>query len=517
MNTNNNFLDNKISNKNFRDKKLIYNKIFINKPVLFQKKTNKLVFKPQKYIKSDTGQTKHFTPAAQEWHNSIYAYNSNYIKLLPAADRNLFSLLKGYFNFQLKDKLLNKRKRKRARARNRYRRLSANKIFVGRGDLKHTNSKVIITFFVYNVEKKILCLKKQKVTRDLLYPNLNLNKFVNLDKKGNKIITYNRLFSIEELKIWRNLYELYYSYITKLINKLTLYLGVINKYYETLTKLVETKVLTENERFSIFNNKVKYIHSIKYPNFNLFVIKIIHAYKKTLRRFRYLVYFNKTKLKKSFIWELSHLVQNIYNKEVEFNIINLKKMHLNSDIFTQAVSLKLRNRNNKLFRVLRSSLSRIKLPNVRRVSKDTKSNRDKYLINKIRNKKINSMLVFNAKKDSLNNLLLNFYPLVNNLNINIKRISRIIRRPISLENYVLKFLKHTKMAGIIVEAKGRLTRRFTASRSVFKMRRKGGLKNIDSSFRGLSAIMLRGYVKSNVQYSMLILKTVMGLLELKVE
>lgn len=178
-------------------------------------------------------------------------------------------------------------------------------------------------------------------------------------------------------------------------------------------------------------------------------------------------------------------------------------MHLNSDIFTQAVSLKLRNRNNKLFRVLRSSLSRIKLPNVRRVSKDTKSNRDKYLINKIRNKKINSMLVFNAKKDSLNNLLLNFYPLVNNLNINIKRISRIIRRPISLENYVLKFLKHTKMAGIIVEAKGRLTRRFTASRSVFKMRRKGGLKNIDSSFRGLSAIMLRGYVKSNVQYSML--------------
>lgn len=97
------------------------------------------------------------------------------------------------------------------------------------------------------------------------------------------------------------MYELYYSYITKLINKLTLYLGVINKYYETLTKLVETKVLTENERFSIFNNKVKYIHSIKYPNFNLFVIKIIHAYKKTLRRFRYLVYFNKTKLKKSFI------------------------------------------------------------------------------------------------------------------------------------------------------------------------------------------------------------------------
>ena len=59
------------------------------------------------------------------------------------------------------------------------------------------------------------------------------------------------------------------------------------------------------------------------------------------------------------------------------------------------------------------------------------------------------------------------------------------------------------MAGIRVEAKGRLTRRFTASRSVFKMKWLGGLKNVDSSFRGLSTIMLRGHVKSNIQYSLL--------------
>jgi hypothetical protein len=59
------------------------------------------------------------------------------------------------------------------------------------------------------------------------------------------------------------------------------------------------------------------------------------------------------------------------------------------------------------------------------------------------------------------------------------------------------------MAGIRIEAKGRLTRRFTASRSVFKMKWKGGLKNVDSSFKGLSTIMLRGTVKSNVQYSMI--------------
>lgn len=194
MNTNKNF------NRDFKRRKLIYNEIIPNNPILFRKNINKIVTKPKcKYIKSDTGRIKHFTPAAQEWHNSIYAYNSNYIKLLPAADKNLFSLLKSYFNFQLKDKLLNKRKRKRAHARIRYRRLSANKIFVGKGDLKHTSNKVIITFFVYNVEKKVLHLNKQKVTRNLLYPNLMIERFVDLNIKGHKTITYNRLFSIEEL------------------------------------------------------------------------------------------------------------------------------------------------------------------------------------------------------------------------------------------------------------------------------------------------------------------------------
>ena len=65
---------------------------------------------------------------------------------------------------------------------------------------------------------------------------------------------------------------------------------------------------------------------------------------------------------------LIRLVKNIYNKKVEFNIVNLKKMHLNSDIFTQAVALKLRNRNNKLYRVLKSSLRKVKLPEINRIT-----------------------------------------------------------------------------------------------------------------------------------------------------
>jgi hypothetical protein len=39
-----------------------------------------------------------------------------------------------------------------------------------------------------------------------------------------------------------------------------------------------------------------------------------------------------------------------------------------------------------------------------------------------------------------------------------------------LLNNVLLLLKHKNMAGVRLEAKGRLTRRFTASRSVFKIK-----------------------------------------------
>ena len=104
-------------------------------------------------------------------------------------------------------------------------------------------------------------------------------------------------------------------------------------------------------------------------------------------------------------------------------------------------------------------------------------------------------------KDPLNNLLLKFFPSAENLQRSVVKKGSVKNCSIYLKDYVLMYLKHIKVRGIRVEAKGRLTRRFTASRSIFKMKWKGGLKNVDSSFKGLSTIMLRGYVKSNAQYT----------------
>jgi hypothetical protein len=123
-----------------------------------------------------------------------------------------------------------------------------------------------------------------------------------------------------------------------------------------------------------------------------------------------LLKFNKIKFKDLFLEKLKQLVNNIYNKEIVFNIVDLKKMHLNSDIFTQAVSLKLRNRDNKLYRVLKSSLRKLKIRNVSRARRQKKGNKNDVMINNIRNKYINSMISINNVQDPLNNLLLNYFP-----------------------------------------------------------------------------------------------------------
>ena len=482
-----------------------------NTPLLLQKKTKNIVIKPLTYIRNDTGKSRHFTPAAQEWFNSIYAYNKNSIKSLSIADKNLMYLLKSYFNSKIKHKILNtKRQQKEKPMLPRLRRLSGKRVFIGKGDLKHTSSRVIITFYVYNTESMFLARKFMQFKFGLghfIAEKLKLKKTETKDIEGNIKITYNRLFNLREYKNWRKHYEWYLSDMISLINKQSSKLKAINKYYKILRSLVWAKLLTNDQIYLMFKNKAQSFFPNNFPSFNSQIIVAGKEYKKNWDLYFKLLQDNKLKFDGLFLSKLIDLIQQIYNKKVQLNIVNLKKMHLNSDIYTQAVSLKLRNRDNKLYRVLKASLRKIKLPVIRKIDeKQKKPNRDEFFVNRIRNNTISTMFLIKNKKtkninDRLQNLLLKFYPLADNLNINVIKKSSNIKRSVSLENYVLGSLKHLNLRGIRVEAKGRLTRRFTASRSVLKRKWKGGLKNVDSSFRGLSTIMLRGIVKSNLQYS----------------
>jgi hypothetical protein len=528
----------------------------LNGPIIFNKKKKESSIKTIRYINNDTGKTRHFTPVAQEWFNSIYTYNKNYIKSLPTADKKVVKLLKSYFNF-----FVNNKKLKTKRIANRYRKLSSKKVFVGKGDLKHTNEKVIITSYVYNAEQLYLKSWTIRLAEILFSPKKKLKKYILIDTiNWKEVIVYNRHHTLKEFlnypdhptrdinfpdhPTWHKnvCFRLFWKKYLKLIghNKLVKeekaakkklkgkkkkdYISIKDKAKSTflqsfsvnkdpnnicenffdhpLLQLVENK--EENtEKLLKFENDISGIKNL-YDNFERYMAIAKDSYEKIFRRFAYLLMINNVKFEKPFIRKLAYLIKNIYNKEVEFNLVNLYKMHLNSDIYTQSVSLKLRNRDNKLFKVLTRSLTKAKLPNVSRLSeKFYRDNKDEYLINKIRNSYINSMFINNTNVDPLNSLLLGFFPSTNNLKIEVKKKSSIIKRSVSLYKYILRTLKHVKLAGVRIEAKGRLTRRFTAARSVFKVKWKGGLKNVDSSFKGLSAIMLRGDRKSNVEYSIM--------------
>src|ERR1700738_663614 len=115
------------------------NKFKINKPLIFIKKLNnnyKVI--PFNKIINTLGHMRYFPPTIQEWYNSIYSYNNNYIKTITIVDKNLTRLIRSYFNLYFSNKLLRSK-----RIITRFRRSSMDKIFVSKTELKHTSSKVI--------------------------------------------------------------------------------------------------------------------------------------------------------------------------------------------------------------------------------------------------------------------------------------------------------------------------------------------------------------------------------------
>jgi hypothetical protein len=500
--------------------------IKITKPFVFAKnfKYNSKNI-PFNKITNTLGPTRYFPPVVQEWYNSIYAYDNNYIKNIITANKNLSRLIKSYFNLCFSKKLIADKS-----ITTRFRRLAINKIFVSKAELKHTNSKVIITLYVYNEERRILIHKIKRI-ESMLFSSFTSSKYL-----SNEFFR-NRIFSLKEkLNIIKNEKEdiSFKTFLEKL--KILIYekvkllekdnLITIKSLNYNEEKQLEVKILANHLddilniiSFSKENHQIyKYYENIyyKYISKTLLEKEIIN-----IAYYKLLLNLNKSKFEDRFILSLEPLINKIFNKQIEFNIVNLKSIYLNSDIFTQAISLKLKNRNNGLLKVLKSFLHMVKLPKVNVMKERFNYVNPKNLwVNIVKNLRVNYLLV-NNKKDSLDQLLLgllknsNFSKVLEQWKVNKYYNKSEFNVTIDLLNCVINSLKYKNMAGVRLEAKGRLTRRFTASRSVFKIKWKGSLKNIDSSYRGLSSVILRGHIKSNVQYSMVNSKTRNGAFGIK--
>lgn len=491
------------------------------RPVYFTDINDKYPLKSVKYIRNTLGPTRHFPPAIKEWFNSIYCYNNNSIKNLSIADKNLTRLIKSYFNLYFSKKVL-----KSKRIAIRFRRLAINKIFISKTELKHTTSKVVITLYVYNEERRILTNRIKRLEA-LLFPSSKILSSFSRENKNKLLSLKEKLYIIKDqeenipLITWL---ERLKSYIVEQIKleEDTLYRTKNLKIRKYKILLIENlKIFLENLLHTIAISEKDSLSYKYYENIYTNFVYKTHLEKEIMiiSYYKLLLNLNKSKFEDKFLLNLKPLISKIYNKEVEFNIVNLKTLYLNSDIFTQVIALKLKNRNNKLLNVLRSSLYMLKLPKVNKIREQFNNINIKELwVNKVKNLKVSSINnIYN--KDSLNQVMLDLFHVF--FKKEEQEISCIYPRNYkvnnnsSLLNFILNSLKHKDMAGARLEAKGRLTRRFTAARSVFKIKWKGSLKNIDSSYRGLSSVILRGHVKSNVQYSIINSKTRNGAFGLK--
>jgi hypothetical protein len=494
------------------------------KPLIFIKKLNNNNVKiiPLNKTKNTLGPIRYFPPVSQEWYDSIYAYNSIYSKNITIADKNLSKLIKSYFNLYFSKKLLYSK-----RTLIRFRRLVINKIFISKAELKHTSSKVTITLYIYNEEKRIL-LNRLKRIEGILFPYFNsalnenyedkilsLKDKLNSLKKGENTSFLNWLENIknnalESIKLEKEKKVMETTLDLKVRSSKSLGIETLEENLKNILSIIAT---CENDPISLKNYESKYNKFI----YKAFLEKeiIIIAY------YKLLLSLNKYKFEDKFLLRLKPFIKKIYNKEIEFNIINLKAIYLNSDIFTQAISLKLRNRDNRLLKVLRYFLYMVKLPKVNFLKERFAHINIKNLrVNKVKNLTLD-YFDFNMKTDSLNQLLTSIFT---NSNFSKKlggndfyeshdkyKVNSIT----NLFNYILNKLRHKSIAGVRLEARGRLTRRFTASRSIFKIKWKGSLKNIDSSYKGLSSVILKGHLKSNIQYSIINSKTRNGAFGIK--
>nr|ACV41163.1 ribosomal protein 3 [Grosmannia pseudoeurophioides] len=355
------------------------------------------------------GETRYFPSDFKEWTNSVYYFNSNNIKNFPVYDLNVSKLLKGYFDLYFNRE--NIKSNYKSYEKKDFTAQALNKIFVSKPEIKHTNSKAIITIYVYNRERVILLNKLNQLNIGIL----GLNKFFYLCKK-----------------ISGDLYS-------------------------------------------------KYIKQVLYKEF-LF-----------LRRSKLKLNLNGLKFQDKFLFKLSKLISKFYKKKVEFNIINLKSINLNPNIFTEIMAKKFMNRNASIMQIMKFILDKSIILN-----EDVEKSR------KIKN--VNLNLIENKYK----NLNINSIVTDGDINDNIKEFYTK-----NSEDTIFDSIKYKNLGGIRLEAKGRLTRRYRADRAVSKVNIKGGLKNIDSSYKGLSSINFIGKINSSMEYSMDISKRRVGAFAIK--
>jgi hypothetical protein len=180
-----------------------------------------------------------------------------------------------------------------------------------------------------------------------------------------------------------------------------------------------------------------------------------------------------------FLPKLSNILNKILGKKIEYNIINLKSVAYHTDLFTNALALKLRKRRINYINSMFSILNRAYLPNINTIKERSIIKGDQKMDlfqSKFKDLKIISNIVFPAMPEgiagslaptsSLSKLLDGTYP--SDINNGIMHSSDANKE--NIHNTIYNSIGYKNMAGIRLEVKGRLTKRNRADRALFKVK-----------------------------------------------
>jgi hypothetical protein len=77
--------------------------------------------------------------------------------------------------------------------------------------------------------------------------------------------------------------------------------------------------------------------------------------------YKQLIHINKTKFNYVYLQYLKEYLHAIFNKNIEFNLINLKRFYLNSDILSESIRLKLTKNRRRILKYLNKLKDKVKI------------------------------------------------------------------------------------------------------------------------------------------------------------
>nr|YP_002213593.1 ribosomal protein S3 [Beauveria brongniartii]ABU50166.1 ribosomal protein S3 [Beauveria brongniartii] len=423
---------------------------------------------------ADIRKTKYLPSFSEEWKDTIYSYNKNTIKNIPSHHLNIHKIIQSYSHLYFSNKKNNNNKRfiypgkyiTMKRRRNLLR-----KIYVSNPDIQYTNNNAIITLFTLNRERNYLFKKYVKVNKKIqnylmqrylpLYPNNIINLY--------NVFEGTNFSLLSKLKLWDK--NKFIQYKLKYLSK---FLLLKNLY---LKKVWSRIIKTFLKRHLIFLRKYELLYSLNQLKFN----------------------------KLTLLNKLSLLLNKILGKKIEYNIINLKSIIFNRDLFHSSSRFEIKKLIiiYTIYKRYINILGKVNFPD----TDLTHSEGGNYILNKYKDGKIlsyHTLFIACAEKKYRTSAWAKPESINNHKNLDkFIDVHKLIIIAIPLRNILIYIhkeifnsIQYKNIEGIKIEAKGRLTKRYRADRSAHYRKWKGGLQKTS-----LHSTLFRGNVNPNISYS----------------